>query len=384
VNGVFIQIAPSMSRETTESSKNEILTFNGLVLMIIAHHSEEKNTYHLVSRFFDQETKISRKYISVLFDDLKEGAKGDRSCLIELIDHTFDLKIEIDFETRNTLKMSKRKNENEFEVCFEVGRINNYLSHASNYLTLWTSMGTTYNFPVSIFEMHVFEKKHRLDIDESLMVSHELAEEIFDKLNSFQKSVNKDQQLLTSINESYIELLSRGKAFEIFTRDLFDGTRKFEEHVIENLSKYEVFNSENLPQVTRIQQRLVIVRDKQQKLFERFVAIKALFSAKQIFAKSQKALKELESSFNELNDEISSKKFDSFFSNLDEIMEVLTQSEFENTVKEINEKTKAKKKNVHRARKYGLFSIVAILMLTFLFTILIFKLIAKAEKGNPT
>lgn len=47
-----------------------------------------------------------------------------------------------------------------------------------------------------IYEMKLLEKEHRLDVDKSLIVSHHLMEEIFDKVKNFSEIFEEDKENL--------------------------------------------------------------------------------------------------------------------------------------------------------------------------------------------
>ena len=47
-----------------------------------------------------------------------------------------------------------------------------------------------------IHGLTLFEKEHRLDVDQSLIVSHHLMEEIFDKVKNFSEIFEEDKENL--------------------------------------------------------------------------------------------------------------------------------------------------------------------------------------------
>lgn len=52
-----------------------------------------------------------------------------------------------------------------------------------------------------MYEIQLKEKEHRLDVDQSLIVSHHLMEEIFDKVKNFSEIFEEDKENLLSIVE---------------------------------------------------------------------------------------------------------------------------------------------------------------------------------------
>ena len=169
--------------------------------------------------------------------------------------------------------MYKSNTDSDFTSCFEIDHILRYISTQGNFFQIQVSTGRKYTMKVDLYDLTVKEKQHRLDIDDSLLVSHDLVEEIFDKVHNFSSKLNADKEGLKGLIELQTNLLEKARYFEIFTKDLYFGTRRFQEHMIENLSKYKTVNPESLPKMNRVKDRIKTLEQKQAKIFERFVAI---------------------------------------------------------------------------------------------------------------
>ena len=336
VNGFFIQFSQKSISLVSDFQNSDILTFHGLVIMFISHHEENDHGYHTTYRYFDRETEVKRSYIDILFDELVEGKRNDRGCVSHPVDNYLEWQIDLDFEKSKSLKLSLKKSLlGDFEECFKIDHIASYINHNANYLSMFTSMGSQYTFELGLTELRFVEKKHRLDVDESLLVSHELAVEIFDKLKTFSKTVNQDKETLMSIHNSYQEVSQKTSLLEVFMRDLFRGTRKFEEHVIESLTRFRVFNPENLPKMMRIKQHLETLQFKQDKVFQRFVSIKGLIAAKKVFHKTRKMLKRIEKGVSKLTEQISSEEFTGFFGKVDGFVDLMKRMDLVEVIEDV-------------------------------------------------
>lgn len=332
-NGLFMQFSPKVTSMTSDFSDPEILTFEGFVIMFISHHDGEKDTFHTTFKFFNSGTKIRRSYIDLLFDDLVENKKNMNGCINSIKQQFLEWKISVDLEDSKTLILFYREEpEGDFQECFRVENFHHYINMNLNHIQMFTSMGSKYTFPIDLLELKMNEKKQRLDIDESLAISHHLAEDIFYKLNTFSKIVENDKEIMTSIHNSYSELAEKAMLLETYTRDLFRGTRKFEEHIIESLTKLKSFNPQNLPLIAKIKHILATMQYKQQKVFERFVSIKALFAARDIFQKTQNRIKKIEKVLTKLTTQIESDSFHEFFIKMQNMTEILGKLDLTSTI----------------------------------------------------
>lgn len=247
-----------------------------------------------------------------------------------------DFRIQIDYEKSKSLKfLYKASTDAAYTTCFEIEHILRYISTQGNFLQVLVSTGKKYTMKVNLSELKVNEKQHRLDVEDSLLVSHELVEEIFDKVHNFSTKLNSDKEGLKGIIELQNNLLEKSKYFEIFTKDLYLGTRKFQEHMIENLSKYKTINPESLPKMNRIKDRIKTLEQKQAKIFERFVSIKGLIASKKIFRKTRNYLKQIDKTVTELTNEIVSPEFNSFFKKTESLVVLLKKLNFKKLIDDV-------------------------------------------------
>lgn len=314
VNGFFVQFTSTAEPLVSSFSDAEVVTFHGLVLMFISHHEQEDHSYHTTWRYFDRPTQVKRAYIQVLFDQVQQGLRREDGCTIAPGEHLMEWLLTFDFETSKTLKLVVVNDGGSAPTeCFTVAAIDRYVAHDSNHMNVFTSMGSHFTFSVGLTEVTFAEKKHRLDVKESLQVSKELAAEIFDKVRTFSAAINADKATLKEVTEGYRELAAKSAQLEGYVADLFRGTRRFEEHVVESITRLTVMNPQTIPKMMRIRALLDTLRFRQDKVFQRLVSIKGLMAAKKVFKRARSLLKKVELGLKTLTDDVNSDDFRRFF-----------------------------------------------------------------------
>lgn len=336
VNGLFVQFTSTSEPLVSSFSDSEVVTFHGLVLMFVSHHDQNDHSYHTTWRYFDRPTQVKRAYIDLLFDQIELGKQKETGCTVAPGDHLMEWLLTFDFENAKTLKLQIINDGSSVpNDCFTVSSIERYVAHDSNYMNLFTSMGSDFVFSVALKEIVFAEKKHRLDVRESLQVSHDLAIEIFDKVKTFSDIINEDKVALKEITKSYRELAEKSSKLESYVIDLFRGTRRFEEHVVESITKYSSMNPETIPKMMRIRTVLDSLRFRQDKVFQRLVSIKGLMAAKKIFKKARSLLKKVELSFKVLTENVNSDEFRRFFAKMNNFTELLNRIDLQSFVADV-------------------------------------------------
>jgi hypothetical protein len=197
------------------------------------------------------------------------------------------------------------------------------------------STGSRFTMKIDLYQIKLLEKKHKLDVEDSLLVSHELVEEIFDKVAHFTDKIGKNTEALRSIQDLQSSLLTKSKYLEIFTKDLYMGTRRFQEHMIENLNKYKLVNPESMPKMAKIRQSIKTLETKQAKIFERFMTIKSLLSAKKVFKKTRSYLRRMDKVVEDLSSQVTSPEFTGFFTKTSQLIELLRNMNFKKLIEEV-------------------------------------------------
>ena len=247
-----------------------------------------------------------------------------------------DLRILIDFENSKKLQfLYKASTDDEYKHCFDIEHVNRYLPTQGLFMQMQVSTGSRFTMKVELYQLRVLEKKHKLDVDDSLLVSHELVEEIFDKVAHFTDKIGKNTETLRSIQELQSSLLTKSRYLEIFTKDLYLGTRRFQEHMMENLNKYKLVNPESLPKMSKIRQSIKTLEAKQSKIFERFMTIKSLLSAKKVFKRTRAYLRRMDNVVEDLSAQVTSPEFTGFFKKTSQLIELLKNMNFRKLVEEV-------------------------------------------------
>jgi hypothetical protein len=381
VNGFFIQFTPNSEPLLSSFADAVRITLHGLVVMLISHHDKDDHGYHILYRYFDRPTEVRRAYIDILFDEIGETRNVDKGCKVN--PHIGDITwtLELDFERENSLRLLTQNGPDESPMeCFTVHGINRYIDIHTSYINLFTSMGSESVFDIILKELVFAEKKHRLDVKEALHVSHELAAEIFDKVKTYTGMISQNKEMMRELTVSYKDLAEKSGRLELFMQDLFRGTRRFEEHVVESITKLQSVNPETLPKLMRVKILLNSLQHRQEKIFQRLVTIKGQFAAKKVFRKARKMLKKVELSFKELSEDIGSQQFSTFFTKIEGFVDLLRRIDLQTYVEDVRTRVAGKKAIIKKAKQYGVISVVILAGLSLICSWLIFRMIAKAEK----
>lgn len=381
VNGFFIQFTPNSEPLLSSFADAERITFHGLVIMLISHHDKDDHGYHILYRYFDRPTEVRRAYIDILFDEVGEPRNSEKGCTVD--PHAGDITwtLELDFERDNSLRLvTQNGSEGTPTECFKVQGINQYIDVHSSYMNIFTSMGSESVFEIVLKELVFAEKKHGLDVREALHVSHELAAEIFDKVKTYTGMIHDNQAVMRELTSAYKDLADKANRLEVFMQDLFRGTRRFEEHAVESITKLQTVNPETLPKLMRVKILLTSLQQRQDKIFQRLVTIKGQFAAKKVFRKARKMLKRVELSFKELSDDIGSNQFGAFFTRIEGFVDLLKRIDLQTYVEDVRKRVAGKKAVAKKTQQYGLISVLLLAGISLVCSWLICRMIAKAEK----
>lgn len=126
--------------------------------------------------------------------------------------------------------------------------------------------------------------------------------------------------------------LQQADKLEIYAKDLFYGTKKFQEFIIEALNQHKLTTPDDVPKMMKIKSIIEGLKIKQQELFESFTSIKALLETRKMFKKTQAQLKIIQAHFTELDSFVQSKKFKKVLKRLEKLMQPLQSKEINRLV----------------------------------------------------
>ncbi len=230
--------------------------------------------------------------------------------------------------------------------------------------------------------IEVYEKEHRLDVDKSLQVSHVLMEEIFDKVKNFSEIFEQDKENLSSIVDLQNKLIRKAKLLEIYTRDLNKGTRKFQEYMIESLNRHKFVSPQSFPKLMKIKEKINSLEQKQARIYQRFVDIKGMLSAKQIFKQTYTNFRKIDDLLKQIVTEISSPEFKQFMSKTKKLMKVLKKVDFSAFLDQVDQSIKMQNKEAATTGNFGILIVVIVCIVVFFFAWRIIMNINQAEKSH--
>lgn len=382
MNGFFIEFLPTYGKEIfNKEIDNETISLQGFVILLMTHNDEATNrtTHFITYRFFSKSVVLKRDYFNILFE---KREKYD-FCEYPSLGSKTDFRIKIDYENKNELILEhKEKSESEWNTCFKVEQIEKYITKSNIFLQFQQTTGKKYTMSTEIYNLEIREKEHRLDVDKSLVVSHHLMEEIFDKVKNFSEIFENDKDSLTDIVEMQNNLLRKSTMLEVYARDLNLGSKKFQEYMIESLNRHKFVSPQSYPKLIKIKEKIESLEKKQQKIYERFINIKGLLESKKIFKKTYSNFKKIDKLLTKIVREISSKEFKDFTSKTRKLMRVLKKIDFKDFLKNVSSTLKSQHRVASSTANYGMMFVGCVCIVVLIFAYFIFKNISQAEKSH--
>lgn len=383
LNAFILEISPKLGQEILSNKDKDTVFLDGLVITLLGHNdtsqAEGSKTYYLTYRFLPKMTQLTKDYLSHLFErrDKHEG------CYIDIDQDLTDFKITIDFERSDMLFLQHKKaGDAEWNECFSVSNISKYVTKTQSFIRLQQFTGRAFTLRTQIHSLNVLEKHHRLDVESSLHVSHDLVEEIFDKVKNFGKIFEEDKENLATVQDLQTSLLEQAQLLEIYSRDLNRGSRKFQEYMIESLNKHRLINPLSMPKMLKIKAKIDDLESKQNKIFERFVNIKGFLNAKNVVKETYKNFKKIDKIIELTTKEISSDEFKSFVTKTKNLMKVLKRVDFAGFIEQIKKAAQKNESEVAATSNRGMYVIIGICLGVLIFSCVIIRSIGKAEKAH--
>lgn len=341
LNAFFLQFLPEMDLMAMSNKSNDDLPLSGLTIALVNHNSHNyskanKQTYFLTYKFFPSELTMGREYIMHLFEDM---GKNDM-CEFELLDQVVDFKIVIDYEETDTLTFTFKpqlSRSDEWTTCFTVKNISKYITKSKSFIQMQQITGFKHTLKTEIHKFVVMEKRHRLEVDSNLHVSHDLVEEIFDKVKNFGTILEQDKESMRDLQVVQANLIKKAHLLRLYSEDLKDGTRKLQEFMLQSLNKHRMINPQNMTRMTIIQEKLKNLRSYQQNVYERYVDMKNMLASHNIVKTTHDQFKLIDNLLEQIVGEISSKTFTQFTKKTSKYLKVLQRTDMATLIQQIKE-----------------------------------------------
>jgi len=384
LNAFIFQFVPRITPAVSNNANNDEIVLSGLVIALISHDSTDdlkanEQTHLLTYRFFPQEFVATRDYLSHLF----ERRDSHDGCYIDTMSVPTDIKITLDFEDSDTLVLETKRGEDKtFAECFSISNVSKYVTRAQSFIQMQQTSGKRYTMRTELLGFSVQEKHHRLDVDSSLHVSHDLVEEIFDKIANFGKIFESDKEQLGNVQELQAQLVEKTQLLQIYARDLNRGSKKFQEYMVESLNKHRAINPLSLPKMQVIRSKIERLQTRQAEIFARFNDIKNVISSKNIIKESYRNFTKMDKILELTVKEISSDEFKAFVGKVRAMIKMLKRVDFDSYLNEIKSAASNNAEQAAEASNKSVFIIGGICVGVFAFSLAIIKSIGSAEKSH--
>ena len=85
--------------------------------------------------------------------------------------------------------------------------------------------------------------------------------------------------------------MEKSKYFEVYVKDLYQGTKRLQEQIMQNLIKFRQISPQSLPKMHRIEKIMKSLESKQQAMYQRFKDLQQLIKQKEVMAETKETLK---------------------------------------------------------------------------------------------
>lgn len=295
-------------------------------------------------------------------------------------DSQFKIRFQIDFEKdKNMLVSWADSNSDNFQPVISIPGILSFIDLRANFFSIQSYLGKKSTFLVDLKEFKLQEKARKLDVNENIQVSEHLTEEIFQKVNAFTTRISNDQIYMKKLAEGYASAQSKVNYFQALVVDLFRGTRKMEENVLESINRLSSLSPENIPKLARIKTYFETLRSKQKKLFDRFNGTADFGRMKKVMRKLRVNLRKIDRAIENITANIQSAEFDTTFGRISSVMDVLKGMSFKSDLEKVKQQVELIRERTKKGNSMGLIGLVGFGVIVFAGAYCMFKTIKRAE-----
>ena len=152
--------------------------------------------------------------------------------------------------------------------------------------------------------------------------------------------------------------------------------------MVESLNKHRMINPLSLPKMQTIKGKIDRLQAKQTEIFQRFVAIKDIISSKNIIKESYHNFKKMDKILELTVQEIGSEEFKQFITKTRSMIHMLKKVDFDSFIDEIKNAASTNADEAANTSNKSMFIIIGICAGIFLFSWVIIRSIANAEKSH--
>lgn len=320
-NAFFIQLSPPQVNAEADLGSDMTSMF-GLVISLFGTNNVGNGTYVVTHRFFAQETLLNREYFSVLADN-RDKLQG---CVLPNLSDISRLLLRIDIENAKEIEVLLEE-AGTLKTCLKVPNIHRFFLSKGTTLSLKAFSGALNKLRVEVGGLTLREKRHSFDIDDDLEISHALVEEIFEKVATFTDKFNADKDKLASIYELQQDVSAQSSRLELYAIDLFKGTKKFQEFMLETLAYKKVYGIRQMPKLMKIRNKIDELTRVQKAVFDRFMAIQVLLDSKKIIKKSFRKLVRMQEVMLKIKETVADARFDEVIQQSRRMLEIASKGD---------------------------------------------------------
>lgn len=189
----------------------------------------------------------------------------------------------------------------------------------------------------SLVSFKLEELKNPLSIDESLTVSHHLTEEILEKVKGIERAISADRASLSSVRETQLRAIGKAETLDIFVRDLYQGTRRFQLEMERILGEEGVTAQASAPRLALLRDRIAKLSTLHEKIGTRVLRIQESLEAHRFLEIASTSFDVLDRSLDRLVQTIDSDTFHLFLNQTTAVADILKDLNLSRIVRQAEE-----------------------------------------------
>lgn len=286
----------------------------------------------LTYRFFSSVTPISQdsNTLELLFEKRSE----EDSCEVGAFENVKGLGVVVDFEAKRSIEVFFKTNS--WKSCFTISAPLRFLPSKGNiHFNLHYFSEGLEEVRVDLKSLTLFEKKHQFDVEDDILVSAELSEEIFEKVNTFGEILNNDKDSLSEVFSAVTNVEEQGLNLEVYAFDLLKGTRRLQEFMLDLLNKQKSSSPIDIPTMKRIRERIAALEAMQDEFFGRFLKIREILKSKSVIKQTFANLNSILEAGKKLNSAVDSPAFHGLVTQSEHMIEILSKADLSHILEDV-------------------------------------------------
>jgi hypothetical protein len=252
-----------------------------------------------------------------------------------------DVTITADFVNGNALLVQYTPKNGQPTTCLEIPDAARLFPQPEKYVSVGLVLGEYGISLTSLVSFKLEELKNPLSIDESLVISHHLTDEILEKVRGIEKAISADRASLESVRDAQLRAIGKAETLDIFVRDLYQGTRRFQLEMGRILGEEGVSAQASAPRLALLRDRITKMSALHKTIGERVLRIQESLDAHRFLEIASTSFDIMDRTMDKLIQTIDSETFHLFINQTTAVADILKELNLEEVVRRAEEAVEA-------------------------------------------